>query len=320
MSETQTLRERLNELLANAEASLESLPADGADEELAAALSDDGAAADLRETADEAGELLAEADSQEVLEAVGLAELSDGSDAPTIPAAIARGDETQVAELRALAKLAKLSNRWEEMDAAGDGEADDGLAAEVREVRETFANRSGALEATDESATDESATDADAGEREEDGAERAESPDEGADEETDDVEERLRSAMEVAVGGFGDEVRQARDRLQQLRDEDAEAADEEPASGEETDEEEPVAEDETDEEKTAAEEEADEEESTAEEDADAGDEGTGGGRGGTSARGSTVHSTMAPPPSDRPDMGRAGRLSTMPDRDARPHR
>lgn len=311
------LRERTDELLSSAEASLESLPDRGDETNLTEALtSDDGD--NLREAATEASDLLEENDSQAVLEAISLAELPDGSRAETLPEAIARGDAETVSKLRALTKLAKLSDRWDERDKGESGALEDGVTA----LRETLADRSDALEA-DISGDEDEKRDGD-GESEanaEGGAAEEEGSGDEADDKAsadDDLEERLRSAMDGAIGGFGDEVREARDRLQQLRDErEAEAEAASSDVDEATDED-------------AGAEDAAAEDANAEDEEDEGlvdratnladDGGAESGRGETGGRGSTRHSTVPPPPSDRGGMGRVGRFSTIPDRNARPNR
>lgn len=300
---SETTHERVAELLANAESSLESLP--DADDGLSAALAEDGDAADLREAAAAADDLL-EGDAEDVLEAIGLRELPDGSEAGSIPEAIAKGDEERVAELRALLKLAKLSDGWDEReDDGGDGSA---LEDGVIELRETLAERSGGSDVSGEM-DDESESDGESGSDEE-SADGAES--EGAPEDDDgdggSIEDQLQSAFDDALGGFGDEVREARDQFEQLLDEgDADQAADETDTAEADAADEDGSDESVGEDATKAE-------------TDDGRADTGANRGGASSRGSTKHSTMAPPPSKRLDMGRAGRLSTMPDRNARSHR
>ncbi|TYT63381.1 hypothetical protein [Natrialba swarupiae] len=108
-----------------------------------------------------------------------------------------------------------------------------------------------------------------------------------------DLGDRLRSAMSEPFETFGDEVDQLRDRLEEAGSEAvADAGGEENAD--------------------------DQEDGRGEEDdgflePDLGsDDGRGGQRGGADR-----HSTVAPSPSDRPDMNAVKRFSTMPDRNDR---
>lgn len=266
-----SITDRVTEILADAERGSDELGALEDGDDLRAELEDSG----LEETAEEAGELIAEEDAEELLAALGLDELEDGTEPDSLPEAIALGSEEQVGDLQVLVKLAKI------------GEADEGeLAGEVGELREVLDRRDGSSEGgrdTTESGEDER-------EEEEDEDSLAESAadavrdavgEEDGDEEGNGIlEEELESAMRSKLEGFGEELNEARARLDSLRGQEEDEVDGE------------------DEEEDAAREEDDE---------------VLGSDSRPRSRG-TMHSTMAPPPSRRADMGRSTRHSTMPDR------
>ena len=277
---TEELHDRVTELLEAADRGVDSLPpleetseGDGYDALEAA----DG----LPEAAEDARALLSTTDSRELLEALGLAELPDGREPETIPEAIAGGDQASIADLRVLLKLARVA------DADHDGEGlEDALEAlrDVVESRDEPVDRGDGDRAEDDEETTE--TDAETTEDTDEAAgdetdaeetvesEAADSADES---DGDGLESALQSTVGDALEGFGDDVRDVRDRL-----EAATADEDEDVDGEA----------------------AEDDESTL--DAfDAGDAASGP---------STMYSTMAPPPSERADMRRRTGYSTMPDR------
>ncbi|MFC6764138.1 hypothetical protein [Natrinema soli] len=257
---------------------------------------------DLLETAREASDLLESADPAELLAAVGLDTLEDGSEPDSIPEAIARGEQENLEDLRRLLHLAKLADR-----------ADDGsFEGAVGDLRETMSERaeSGADE---EAETEENNVDEDTPD-DESTASEDEAVESEADETADDLGDRLRSSMQSSFEQFGDDVQQLKERLESASAGSADtdtAGDAQDADVETADE--ATAEEATDEEETA-------DDTADEEDADGDDEGLlGSGLGGdedrgTASGGPSRHSTMAPPPSKRADMRTTTRHSTMPDK------
>lgn len=268
-----SIADRANRLLDDAEDAIDGLGSPGEIEDLPGELESNG----LAETAEDASELIEAEDAADLLEALGLDELEDGTEPDSLLETIAQGSEEQVGDLRVLVKLAKVAEADEEE-----------LATEVGELREAVSERAGVL-AEDEADDESPETDG------EDGAEEslAESAAEAVgdavgsgegddgDEEEGFLEEELKSSMRSKLEGVGDELDEARARLDELR-------------GEETDQEDAG--------------EADDERETEDgEDAPLGSGSRPRSRG-------TMHSTMAPSPSKRADMGRSTRHSTMPDR------
>lgn len=274
---TDDLDERIQGVLDDAESSLDSL----ADEDQDELLADEDHS--LREVADDAAALIADTDSESLLEALSLSSLPDGSEPESIPQAIAEGDSEKVATLQALTKLSKLSKQWD----GGDEDAfGDGLEA-AREAVETESDllegETDRDESTDESADGSTADDEATGDE---AAEEAAAEDEAAEDEDAGLGDSLQSAVDGAFDGFGDDLRDAKTQLEGLIG-DEEGADEAKAD----------ADDETDADKEAEE-----------------DDGL---LGGSSSSGSKRHSTVAPSPSERADMKAVKRHSTMPDRDSR---
>ena len=101
------------------------------------------------------------------------------------------------------------------------------------------------------------------------------------------LQDALQSAVEESLGGFGDDVREAKEYLEGIVDESETADESEPAA----------------------------DESTADEDS-TGDNNEDVSRG-RPGRQTTRYSTMSPPPSDRADMKIRTRHSTVPSRDDR---
>ncbi|WP_137289674.1 hypothetical protein [Natronorubrum halophilum] len=298
---SQKLHEQIREVLGDADASSGSLAAttesDDADTE--------SARTDLIETARRASELLEDAEPDELLEALGLDTLPDGTEPDSIPAAISRGDPEQVEDLQRLLKLSKLAERDDERaleDATGrlresvaDGAESNGSKADESGsdgdggAREAVAS---AAETVSEAAGLDDVIESDDGEETAEGDSDADTAGETA-----DLGDQLRSAVESSFEGVGDDLEGLQQRLEKAsagavgsddaKDEPDEDGDAEPADAE-----------------------ADEEE----------DDGLlGGGLGGDRDRGTatggvTHYSTMPPPPSERADMKGTARYSTMPDK------
>ncbi|WIV67075.1 hypothetical protein [Natrialbaceae archaeon AArc-T1-2] len=234
--------ERASDLLAEAEAALESVPTPGnASEDELHETFEDG----LHETADDASDLLETTDADELLAALGLAELSDGSEPASIPEAIVHGERERVATLRALLTLAKLADSEDE--------------SERRQSLSTL------QEAVDERTADEPRTET------EDGAET----DEGA---VDDLEGEFRETVRSTLEKFGDDVRGFRDRLETVASDTDDGGDDDGGGDEASEEDDWIP------------------------------------SGADSSRNPTTYSTIAPPPSERPDVRSVTRHSTMPDR------
>ncbi|WP_265111252.1 hypothetical protein [Halosolutus halophilus] len=277
---SENLTERVDELLAEADA------ASGA------ALSHESDGADssgepsLGETAREASDLVESTDPQELLAAVGLDTLPDGSEPDTIPEAIARGDPEQVDDLKRLLNLANLADR------SDDGGLDDAVGS-LKESIETGGGTAESSESEDGAASsDEAGAGADSDEAESEDAESG------------GLEDRVRSSLSDRVADFGDDVSSLQEQLKAA----ATDATGDGTAGDDEADEDAAADDETGGESAEADDAEDEE--TADED------GLLGGeqdlRSGPSE--SSRHSTMAPPPSERADMRAVRRYSTMPDK------
>ena len=303
---SQTKRERVTDIL------------EAADRESGALLSTDEASTDgsLLEVAESANEFLESNDPQAVLEAVGLDTLPDGSEPESIPAAIVRGDEREVEDLKRLMNLAKLAD-----DADGDTLADstallqnrrdgdaelEGETAEADDDETSESSEDDADDATDNSEEDDDQADeTDAADDADDSGSVLESLADGlvddesaageaAAEETADVGDALEDAVRSSVTEFGDDVQRLRDRLETAQAD--ESADEN--AGE-------------DDERTAEDENA----SEADESDDLLEVDLGGDRDDrSSSRGVVRHSTVAPSPSDRAGMKGTARFSTMPEK------
>lgn len=279
-----SIADRVTGILEDAERGSDELGALEEVEDLPSELEESG----LAGTAEEASELIEDEDADDLLEALGLDELEDGTKPDSLLAAIAQGSAEQVGDLRVLVKLAKVA------------EADDEeLSTEVGELREAVEERGDVLE-EDEANEDGSVADKEDetdGEAEESLAESAAGAVQDAvgggegdgDDEEGLLEAGLESAMRSRLEGFGDELDEARARLDALRDEETDDTDREDADREDADE---------------ADHERGNEES---EDTLLGSDSRPRSRG-------TMHSTMAPSPSKRADMGTSTRHSTMPDR------
>lgn len=288
MSESQ-LRDRVQEILTEADASSGSIVADSETGD------DDSAESDLLETATEANDLLESTDPEELLEAVGLDTLEDGSEPGSIPEAIARGNQENVEDLQRLLRLSRLADRAD--DGGLEGAVDD-LRAAIGEQAGSDGDASDAeRDDRDESAADEGSEESPTGG---DGADTA-NADDGNAETTDDLGDRLRSAMSDSFAEFGDEVSQLKARLEERS---AGSADSEAAADADADD---AADD-------AADREPDEADAADEDEGLLGSGPGGDQERGTASGGPSRHSTMAPPPSKRRDMRGTARHSTMPDK------
>ncbi|THE62956.1 hypothetical protein D8Y22_21135 [Salinadaptatus halalkaliphilus] len=243
--------------------------------------SSESAESSLLEAAAEATAFLESADPEDVLAAVGLETLPDGSEPSSIPDAIARGDESRVDDLKRLLNLAKLADDSDE----GDLEA---ASAHVRARREGG-------EAGDD---DRTASETDDG-RDETAADDEEPA--GEDDETPaDIGDAIKSALQSTVTEVGDDVGTLRERL--------EAASGSLESDNDTDAE-TDAETASDDGKSAS--------TDADDDTDGDDkflEMEFGSDDSATSRGVVRHSTVASSPSDRADMRGTARHSTMPDK------
>jgi hypothetical protein len=169
----------------------------------------DDAKENLLEAADEAADLVDSMEPQELLEAVGLGTLEDGSKAETVSEAITNGDPDRVEDLQRLLRLAKLSDQSE-------AEELEDATGHIREAIER------AQQEDEESTTD----DADASENAVDS------------EDADDLGDRLREAMQSSFDEFGDDLGAIQEQLEAVAgdNEDGEdAADEQDDDDEDDD-------------------------------------------------------------------------------------
>ena len=334
--DSQDLDERVSEILNDAESSSGSLLGDEGGES-------DGA--DLLETAREASDLLESADPDELLAAVGLDTLPDGSEPDSIPQAIAQGDPEQVADLQRLLHLSNLADGDDEStlegavddlrasigddeEAAADGDADESEAGgddSDAEGNETDADTdesedAGLIETVLGSGDGGRSGDAESSADAEGTVDDAESEDEGG------AREAIESAADPVGAASGlDDVLESDDEGDDDETEPDEGADigdrlRSAVESSLTD----VGDDleglhERLQERSASSVGGESDDETADDAEDEEDDGVlgsglGGGEGrGTSSGSGTRHSTMAPPPSKRADM-RTTRHSTMPDK------
>lgn len=195
---SQDLHERVSEILHDAETASGSLIAD-----------EDGESSgtDLLETAERASDLLDSSEPNELLEAVGLNELPDGSEPDSIPQAIAQGDPERVEELQRLLHLANLAD-------GDDGDGGDALEGAVGAIRQSVGDGEEANETESTDVDDEAGGEADG----EEAADEAESEGGGirdavaslTDDETGESEDgseggAVRDAIESVTGDDGDE-------------------------------------------------------------------------------------------------------------------
>jgi hypothetical protein len=237
----------------------------------------DDAGHDFIEVAREADELVASSEPMELLEAVGLGTLSDGSEAGSVSEAITRGDPERVEDLYRLLRLAKLGDRSDE----------ETLEKATGGIREAVGQAQSETGETMTEGTDQGNT-PDQGEAEQESTvndENETEAEEGGSEDADDLGNRLRTAMSSSFEKFSDEISGIQEQL------------EEPTAGDEAD--------------------ADEAEEIDDDDEGLLGLGGGGsddGSGGLGSSSSSHYSTMAPPPSERADMHAVKRYSTMPKR------
>ncbi|RKD97479.1 hypothetical protein [Halopiger aswanensis] len=287
---SEQLHDRVTDLLNRADDQSGSLVAGSTADGDAESSADAEAANDVRDLAAEANDLLDSSDPNELLAAVGLETLPDGTEPNSIPEAIAKGDPNAVEDLQRLLHLARLADRGDGLEdaigsvRAGIGESSDPDSGDPTETESESGDESAA------SSTDEASSSA-AADKTSDAADA-----------TSDLEERLRSAMTSSLTDFSDDVSQLQERLESL------------GGGGDADESE--ATDEPDEAAAAEGERDTDPEDEARDESDDGlfgtDLGSGGNRG-TSGSG-TRYSTMAPPPSKRADMRGTARFSTIPDK------
>ncbi|MFU8869773.1 hypothetical protein [Natronococcus sp.] len=239
----------------------------------------DDAGHSLIQVAREADEFVASSEPMALLEAVGLGTLPDGSEAESVSEAIAKGDPERVEDLHRLLRLAKLGDRSDEEQLE---DATVGIRKAINQAQSE----------TDETMTEDTDQDEtpDRNETEQKSAADDESETEAEDgngEDADDLGDRLRAAMSSSleeISGIG----KIKEQLEGTTTDDEDDVDEM--------------------------EEADEGSDEDDED-DGGLLGLGDNSGGgLGSSGSSHHSTMAPPPSERADMHAVKRYSTMPKR------
>ena len=176
---SEELSDRVHRLLTETSSALEEFPNET--DEVVENLERDG----LGERAAEAAELFETTDADELLAALGL---TDGEEGPgSIPGAILTGDPAEVAELRALMTLSRLSPEGEEeLDA-------DTVEPAIETLRETLGGRYG--DESSDAETDASSSPADAH-----GKQSEEASESGPD------GEAIKSAMQSALSGVRNEL------------------------------------------------------------------------------------------------------------------
>ncbi|NUC73068.1 hypothetical protein HTZ84_12225 [Haloterrigena sp. SYSU A558-1] len=326
--DSQDLHDRVTEILNAAETSSGSLLGDEAGDA-------DGASGNLLETAAEANDLLESAEPDELLAAVGLDTLPDGSEPDSIPAAIARGDPEQVADLQRLLHLSNLADDDDEGALEG---AVDALRSSIGDGEEATAESDAGDEGESDAEADSEGDQAADDEAEDDGlletvlgsgderggdiGAEASAGDAGSDEDDADSEGGARETVEAAAETVGEASGLLESDEEEVDDEDDGGSDigDQLRSAVEsslTD----VGDDleglhERLQERSAS---SVGDEGDGEDDADAADEeddglfGSGLGSSDGGGGDGTRHSTMAPPPSKRADM-KTTRHSTMPKR------
>ncbi len=243
----------------------------------------------LLEHATDAREVIETNDPKTVLEAAGLSRLPDGSEPSSIPEAIAKAPEEQLHELHALVTLANIAALLE--DGRDDVETGDDTKAKLEDalsdLQQTLETSQEETQAGSESSTEPADS----------------SSDESSEEEESTLESALQSVAGTGVEGFSDELESLQDRLEGLREDEADGS---------------VDEDDSEQEGDEVQEADDREESNQDDEEDGllggdDDDGlVGGGDDDSSTGRSTTHSTM--PSSKRADMNAVARPSTMPDR------
>jgi hypothetical protein len=293
----------------------------------------DDAGQDLMEVAGEADELVASSEPMELLKAVGLGTLPDGSEAESASEAIAKGDPERVEDLHRLLRLAKLGDRSDEETLE---DATVGIRETVSQSQsgtdDTMTENTGQDGSPDEESTadnqdenpdqdETSDEESKAGDQESTADDENEAEaEEGNDEDDGGLGNRLREAMSSPFEEFGDEIGEIQEQLQKSTAADENDADEmEGTDREETDEESNADDEDDDGLLGLGDNDADDKEADDEDENDDGLLGLGGGDGdngggGLGSSDSSRHSTMAPPPSERADMHAVKRYSTMPRR------
>ncbi|ADD06723.1 uncharacterized protein Nmag_3171 [Natrialba magadii ATCC 43099] len=290
MSDTGDLQERVTEILETADIEAGAL----------VEADDTPSGEAISEAAADANALLESAEPREILEAVGLGTLPDGSEPESLPAAIAQGDPEHVAELERLLRLSGLADSADEetMD-----EAIGGLREAISEHRAADADADADMEADD--GEDESESE----------------PESEADDDSDvleSVESELGTALRDRVSSFGDDVDGLQEKLASVGGEsEDDGVVDEVSDGDgdgdgdgDRDHEESATED--DDELFDERLEADIDPDL---DPDLGSDTESGSDDGKSSRGVVRHSTLAPSPSKRADMKSPARFSTMPKKD-----
>ncbi|ELZ00475.1 hypothetical protein [Natrialba asiatica] len=279
MSDTTDLRTRVTEILETADAQAGSL-VDGDDSPTGSTVT--AAAAD-------ASDLLASTDPRELLEAIGLGTLPDGTEPETLPEAITHGDPAHVEDLERLLRLARLDER---SDAETLDDAVGELQAAIHADGDTDGDGDRSEDTSESDATAAAADDADA----------ADDTDTDTDSDAlEFIEDELGSAVGERLASFTEDIEGLQERLAAagvdvgVGDDDGEdggdESDGDGTGGDDTDTDDGLL---------------DPDLST--------DLGSGSGDERTS-RGVARYSTVAPPPGDRADMKTPTRFSTMPKQD-----
>lgn len=233
----------------------------------------------LIQVAREADEFVASSEPMELLEAVGLGTLPDGSKVESVSEAIAKGDPERIEDLHRLLRLAKLGDRSDEEQLE---DATVGIRKAVNQAQsetgDTITEDTDQDETPDQNETEQKSTADDESETK---------TEEGNGEDADNFGNRLRAAMSSSldeISGIG----KIKEQLEETTTDDEDDVDEMEEADEESDD------DDND---------------------DGGLLGLGDNSGGgLGSSGSSHHSTMPPPPSERADMHAVKRYSTMPKR------
>lgn len=287
------LQERVNEILHETDVQTGSM----------LAANEEASETTLAQTAAEASDLLDSTEPRDLLDAVGLGTLPDGTEPETLPEAITQGDPEHVEDLERLLRLAKLDDEADEEtldDAMGE------LRAAIDERQASEDEDSSEREDGDEDEATTEPADADGDEATDEDAAEGEETDDGV---VETVEEQFRSTMGEQLTEFTDDVEGLQERLAEVGassiggDDAADAGDGGDAdgtdSGDADEESEPDGEDEDELVSTEL----------------GSDLDLGSDDEQTMSRGVARHSTMGPPPSERADMKVPARFSTMPETD-----
>ncbi|WP_323171517.1 hypothetical protein [Natrialba sp. PRR66] len=235
----------------------------------------------------DAGDLLASTDPRELLEAIGLGTLPDGTEPETLPEAITRGDPERVEDLERLLRLARLDERSDEetlSETVGD------LQAAIHADGDTESDGDRSDDTSESDAAAAAAGDAEA--------------DDDADTETDSdalefIEDELGSAVGERLASFSEDIEGLQERLAAAGVDVGVGDDDREDGGDESDGD-GTADDDTDDDLL---------------DPDLSTDLGSDSAGERTSRGVARHSTVAPSPSDRADMKTPARFSTMPKRD-----